>query len=186
MNLSVLIDAQYVDFVAGDMRKYYRGQLGRDMPKADLAYWLDCVALDAGVRPGENSINAYFVHDKAVEALEQFVPAHLTDEISGKAFADNLGEFSMQSLPVEDIVSRQQMIADCVQQLAEDKQTDAVVVVAETLDRTSDLLKDAERIMQCSLLPAEGYEQETLVLGYSLLSALGISPEEILNSHQEE
>lgn len=185
MNLSVLIDAQYVDFVAGDMRKYYRKQLGREIPIADLAYWLDCVALDAGVRPGENSINAYFVHDKEVETLEHFAPAHLSHDISGKAFADNLGEFSMQSLPVEDIVSRPQMIADCVQQLAEDKSVDAVVVVAEALDRSSEPLKNAERIMHCALMPAEGYENETLVLGYSLLSALGISPEEILNSHQD-
>lgn len=182
MNLAILVDIQYVDFVVADMRKYYHGQLGRDIPKADLAYWLDCVALDAGLRPGENTIQVYLVHDKTVETLEQFTPAHLTEEIGGKAFADNLGEFAMQSLPVEDIVTRQQMIADCVQTLAEDKATDAVVVVAETLDRTPDALKDAGRIMHCSMTYAEGYEQETLVLGYSLLSALGISPEEILNA----
>lgn len=185
MTLSILIDIQYVDFVAGDMRKYYRKQLGREIPKGNLAYWLDCVALDAGLRPGDNSIQVYFVHDKALEALEQFEPACMKEEIDGKAFADNLGEFSMQSLPVEDIVSRQQMIADCVLTLAEDKATDAVVVVSEELERNNEALKDAQRIMHCSMGYAEGYEQETLVLGYSLLSALGISPEEILNASNE-
>ena len=55
----ILVDADYVDKVAFDLTVNFERMLGRQIPQADMAKWLECVALDGGLRPttdGELSI----------------------------------------------------------------------------------------------------------------------------------
>ena len=48
----ILIDAEYLDRVAFDLTVNFETMLGRRLPKADRARWLDCIALDGGLREG--------------------------------------------------------------------------------------------------------------------------------------
>ena len=45
----ILVDADYVDKVAFNLIVNFERMLGRQIPKADMALWADCVALDGGL-----------------------------------------------------------------------------------------------------------------------------------------
>jgi hypothetical protein len=42
----ILVDADYVDKVAFDLTVNFERMLGRRIQQADIAQWLECVALD--------------------------------------------------------------------------------------------------------------------------------------------
>ena len=95
---TLLVDADYVERVAFDLIVNFERMLGRRIPPAPLADWLDYVALDGGLLPAEgeaqtadNEIRVYFIHRPETVQLQNFTPAHFADEINGKAFADRLG-----------------------------------------------------------------------------------------------
>ena len=48
----IVVDADYVDNVAFNLIVNFERIIGRRIPQADLARWLDCIALDGGVRNG--------------------------------------------------------------------------------------------------------------------------------------
>ena len=72
----IVVDADYVDNVAFNLIVNFERIIGRRIPQADLARWLDCIALDGGVRNGENSLQVVMVHSKAKTQMENFSPAN--------------------------------------------------------------------------------------------------------------
>lgn len=60
----ILVDADYVDKVAFDLTVNFERMIGRRIPKADMAQWLECVALDGGLRPqpSDLSLQTSFIH----------------------------------------------------------------------------------------------------------------------------
>ena len=50
----IIVDADYVDRVAFDLTVNFERMLGRRVPKADMARWVECVALDGGLREGDH------------------------------------------------------------------------------------------------------------------------------------
>ena len=46
----ILVDGDYVDSVAFNLIINFERMLGRRIPKADMARWIDCIALDGGMR----------------------------------------------------------------------------------------------------------------------------------------
>ena len=57
----MLIDASYLDRVGCDMAEHFSPILNRELPKADLAALLECLALDAGVVLGDNAVQVIFI-----------------------------------------------------------------------------------------------------------------------------
>ncbi|MCQ2266631.1 MAG: hypothetical protein MJZ40_02850 [Bacteroidaceae bacterium] len=174
--LLILVDTEYVQDVVSDMQRHFGQQLGYPIPAADLAYWLDCVALDAGLRPGANSIQVGFVHPKSSSTLQGFVPSSYAEELDGKAFSDNLGEFALQSLPVEDIVSKDQFLLDCVEELSREKDAPAIIVVAPSISTEAPhtlctMQPDTQHVSENGMAPIQ--------LGFSLLAALGITHDQL-------
>ena len=111
----IVVDADYVDNVAFNLIVNFERIIGRRIPQADLARWLDCIALDGGVRNGENSLQVVMIHSKAKNQMENFTPANFADELNGKAFKDNLGEFAIGTYPVEDLVNATDFFLDVMQ-----------------------------------------------------------------------
>ena len=107
----IIADADFVDKVAFDLIVNFERMLMRRVPKADLARWIDCIALDGGIREGENEVQVVLIHNKENTELENFTPAHYKEELDGKAFKDHLGEFSINTYPVEELVSKADFIA---------------------------------------------------------------------------
>lgn len=184
----IIADADYLDRVAFNLIVNFERMIGRRIPKADIAHWIDCIALDGGMKPGDNATQVLFIHDKGVRALENFTPSDYKEELNGKAFSDNLGEFTMTSLDVEDIVSKAQFMVDVAGAACAAKETQRIMIVpdaddGETYARLRGALQhvddDNKLITMFAMQPMPGGNFRQEILGYSLMSALGIRSDEI-------
>lgn len=183
----VIVDADYVDRVAFDLIVNFERMIGRRIPKADLAKWIDCVALDGGLREGEHDTQVVLIHDKKQAALDNFVPASYDDELNGKAFKDHLGEFTVSSFPVEDITTATDFFLDTVAMVCAQKEVKRVMIIPDAENRalyadlrhTLQRVDDEKRITVFAMQPKEGGNFRQEILGYSLMNALGIRAEEL-------
>lgn len=184
----IVVDADYVDNVAFNLIVNFERIIGRRIPQADLARWLDCIALDGGVRNGENSLQVVMVHGKTKTQMENFTPANFANELNGKAFKDNLGEFAIGTYAVEDLVNATDFFLDVVQTVCAQPEVKRVMVVPnaenaelyEALRRQMHRLDDDTKrvtVFAMQPLPSGNFRQE--ILGYSLMNALGIRSDEI-------
>ena len=183
----VIVDADYVDRVAFDLIVNFERMIGRRIPKADLAKWIDCVALDGGLREGEHDTQVVLIHDKKQAALDNFVPASYDDELNGKAFKDHLGEFTVSSFPVEDITTATDFFLDTVAMVCAQKEVKRVMIIPDAENRalyadlrhTLQRVDDEKRITVFAMQPMEGGNFRQEILGYSLMNALGIRADEL-------
>ena len=183
----VIVDADYVDRVAFDLIVNFERMIGRRIHKADLAKWIDCVALDGGLREGEHDTQVVLIHDKKQAALDNFVPASYDEELNGKAFKDHLGEFTVSSFPVEDITTATDFFLDTVAMVCAQKEVKRVMIIPDAENRalyadlrhTLQRVDDEKRITVFAMQPMEGGNFRQEILGYSLMNALGIRAEEL-------
>ena len=196
----ILADADYVDKVAFNLIVNFERMLGRRIPKADLAKWVDCVALDGGIRPlsptdgspqsGEQTPETLVVlaHRKDKAQMENFVPGDYAAELDGKAFKDSLGEFIISAVTIEPIADGEDYLTEALRLVTVQKEVKRVMVipnaedpyiynkVREALNRVDD---DEKRITVFAMEPQAGGNFRQEILGYSLMAALGISADEI-------
>lgn len=180
----ILVDADYAGRVAFDLIVNFERMLGRRIPPADLAHWLDCLALDGGLRPGANAVQVVFVHDKQTTKFPNFSPDDFATDLDAKAFKDNLGEFTLHSVAVEDIVSRADFFTQVLTQILTADTVERLMVVADMDDYGDSVCRVLAQssgkfitLFGMQPLTGRGFMQE--ILGYSLMSALGISGEEL-------
>lgn len=189
----IIVDAEYVDNVAFNLIVNFERMIGRRIPQADLAQWLDCIALDGGLRPKEGTeaddrqTSVIFVHKKNATAMQNFKPGNYADNLNGKAFRDSLGEFTLMSFPVEEVITTNDFILDIVKTAANHKDVRRVMVVSncdngEMPDLLRQALRDVDdekRITVFAMQPICGGNFRQEILGYSLMSALGIKASEL-------
>lgn len=182
----IVVDADYVDKVAFDLIVNFERMLGRRIPQADLARWIDCVALDGGLREGENSTHVILIHDKEQTGLKNFVPSDYEKDLHAKAFKDGLGEFSISALPVEPITTKADFFLETLQFLGAQKGVKRMMVVPDAehiynkVKQAISKFDDGDKqvtVFTMQPMPGGAFRQE--ILGYSLMSALGIRSEEI-------
>ena len=184
----ILIDADYVDKVAFNLIVNFERMIGRRIPQADMAKWIDCVALDGGIREGAHETLVVLIHQKDKTKLENFIPSDYEKDLHGKAFKDHLGEFSLVAYPIEDIAGSEVYFADALQLITAQKEVKRIMVipnaedpyiynkVRETLNRLDD---DDKHITVFAMQPMPGGNFRQEILGYSLMAALGINSDEI-------
>lgn len=184
----ILVDADYVDKVAFSLIVNFERMIGRRIPQADFAKWIDCIALDGGIREGEHETQVVLIHQKDKAQMENFTPGHYTEELNGKAFKDHLGEFVINAYPLEEIAGGEDYLADALQMVAVQKEVKRIMVipnaedapiynkVRETLNHLDD---DDKRITVFAMQPMPGGNFRQEILGYSLMAALGIRADEI-------
>ena len=180
----VLVDADYLDTLALDLIENFGRMLNRRIPSADLCYWLDCVLLDGGLRPGKNEVQVHFLHSKEKDTLQYFQPSRFADDINGLSFDDNLGHISLFAFPVEEVVNADEFFLQSLTMLADVKEVERLMVVGDMRaygQAVKDICSQTDG-KQITLFPMEpqtgqGFSQE--ILGYSLMSALGISSDEL-------
>ncbi|MCX4294469.1 MAG: hypothetical protein OSJ56_10475 [Prevotella sp.] len=184
----ILADGDYVDKVAFDLTVNFERMIGRRIPKADTARWIDCVALDGGLREGDNKTQVIIIHDKSRGAMENFVPGVYADELDGKAFSDNLGEFLISSLPVEnDVTTAEDMFIEALEVICNNKNVKRIMVIPDAekiygkVRETLRLYLDDEnkRATVFAMQPMQGGNFRQEILGYSLMQALGIKSSEL-------
>ena len=183
----IIADADYVDSVAFDLIVNFERMIGRRIPAADLARWIDCVALDGGIREGEHQNQVVLIHRKDRKGMENFMPSDYESDLNGKAFKDHLGEFMLSSLPIEEIVDETDFLMEIVQAACEQPNVKRVMIVPNfekdgLYDRMRHVLQqvdDDKRITVFAMQPLSGGNFRQEILGYSLMNALGIKSEEI-------
>ena len=182
----ILADADYIDKVAFDLSVNFERMLGRRIPPADMARWIDCIALDGGIREGENEVQVILVHEGTTSTLDNFSPSSLTDDLDGKAFKDHLGEFCISAIAVEqEMVDKEHLFCDSLMHVCSQPEVKRVMVIpnAETyydgVRRTLKDIDDEKRVTVFAMQPMPGGNFRQEILGYSLLNALGIKAEEI-------
>lgn len=184
----ILVDADYVNKVAFDLIVNFERMLGRRIPQADMATWLECVALDGGLKPysgGEESearVQVVLLHKKT--QMDNFAPGQFT-ELDGKAFSGQLGEFLISCVPVEDLTTMDDLFVDSLQILANAAEVKRLIAIPDAehiYNKVRDTLRhadDEKRITVLAMQPMEGGNFRQEILGYSLMAALGIRSEEI-------
>ena len=182
----ILADADYIDRVAFNLIVNFERMLGRRIPQADIARWIDCVALDGGIREGEHETQVVLIHQKGKQGLENFVPSAY-HELDGKAFKDHLGEFAINAYPIEQIAG-EDFFTEVLSLVTAQKEVKRVMVipnleentiynkVRETLRQVDD---EEKRVTLFAMQPLTGGNYRQEILGYSLMAALGIRAEEI-------
>ena len=184
----ILVDADYVDKVAFDLIVNFERMLGRRIPQGDMARWLECVALDGGLRPQtsdtihQTSIQVVLLHKQA--QMQNFQPGVFAD-LDGKAFIGPLGEFMVSCVQVEEMVTMDDLFIDSMQVISNAAEVRRLIVVpnAEQLyNKVREGLRhadDEKRITVLAMQPMEGGNFRQEILGYSLMVALGIKGEEL-------
>lgn len=185
----ILVDADYVDKVAFNLIVNFERMLERQIPKADMARWLECVALDGGLRPDDAaSTQVVLIHTGQKEQMDNFTPGHLRNELDGKAFTGQLGEFAINAYPIEEIADGDSFFVEALRLMTARKEVRRVMVipnaeddyiynkVRESLRQVDD---DGKRITVFAMQPMPGGNFRQEILGYSLLAALGINADEI-------
>lgn len=183
----IIADADYVDSVTFDLIVNFERMIGRRIPVADLARWIDCVALDGGIREGEHQTQVVLIHRKDRKGMENFMPSDYESDLNGKAFKDHLGEFMLSSLPIEEIVDETDFLMEIVQAACKLPNVKRVMIVPNfekdgLYDRMRHVLQqvdDDKRITVFAMQPLPGGNFRQEILGYSLMNALGIKSEEI-------
>jgi hypothetical protein len=198
----ILVDGDYVDKVAFDLTVNFERMIGRRIPQADMARWLECVALDGGLRPmdhGDGSadpsskvdcdhqnrpqvIQVVLLHKQS--KMDNFAPGSYA-ELDGKAFTGRLGEFLLSCVPVEDLTTMDDLFVDSMQVIANAAEVKRLIVVpnAEHIyNKVRDGLRHADpdkHVTVLAMQPMEGGNFRQEILGYSLMAALGIRSDEL-------
>lgn len=190
----IIADGDYIDNVAFNLIVNFERMLGRRIPKADMARWIDCIALDGGLRQTEgdkgtkeNETQVILIHSKEKANLDNFMPDSYDEDLNGKAFNDHLGEFIINSYPVEDVVAHDDFFLDIVATVCNHKGVRRVMIIpnAERQDLYDALrhsLRDTDEekhITVFAMQPMAGGNFRQEILGYSLMNALGIKGEEL-------
>lgn len=182
----MLIDASYLNKVGQDISNHFAPVVNRDLPKADLAVLLECMALDAGLSEGKHEIQVIFVYDSRESRMPFCTPSDLKKELHGVAFQSQLGEFSLYAFQTSDMASREELFRESLMLAGVSKDVKHLIAVPDEVEYGNAL---AEAVAEVSGKedfaifgmnpPAYEGKFHFEMLGFPLLQSLGIRAEEL-------
>ena len=182
----ILIDAAYINKVTTDLSQHFGQLIGRELPKADLPIFLECVAMDAAIQPGENVLQVLFVYDKNQTKIDAFNPSDLKKELNDVAFKSQLGEFQLNTFEPSDMADKETFFLESVRLVADAKEVKHLVVVPDEMeygDKLSEIFNKVDGKESIHVLgmnpPAFSDKYHWEMMGYAVLQALGIRSDEI-------
>lgn len=182
----ILIDAVYINKVAADLSRHFSQVIGRELPKADLPIFLECVAMDAAIQPGSHTLQVLFVYEKGCERMDAFNPGNLKKELNDVAFKSRLGEFQLNAFEPSDMADRESFFLESVKLIADAKEVKHLVVIpseTEYGDKLPEIFEKVDGKDSIHVLgmnppsPSKHFQWE--MLGYAILQALGVRSDEI-------
>ena len=182
----ILIDAIYINKVTTDLRQHFGQVIGRELPKADLPIFLECVAMDAAIQPGDHTLQVLFVYEKGWAKMDVFNPGDLKKELNDVAFKSQLGEFQLNAFEPSDMADREAFFLESVKLIADAKEVKHLVVIpseTEYGDKLPEIFEKVDGKESIHVLgmnppaPSKSFQWE--MLGYAVLQALGIRSDEI-------
>ena len=182
----ILIDASYINKVTADLSRHFGQVIGRELPKADLPIFLECVAMDAAIQPGENVLQVLLVYDKENTRMDAFNPGDLKKELNDVAFKSQLGEFQLNTFEPSDMADREAFFIEAVKLVADAKEVKHLVVIpseTEYGDKLPEIFdkvdgKDSIHVLGMNPpAPSDKFRWE--MMGYAVLQALRVRSDEI-------
>lgn len=182
----ILIDASYINKVTADLSRHFGQVIGRELPKADLPIFLECVAMDAAIQPGENVLQVLLVYDKENARMDAFNPGDLKKELNDVAFKSQLGEFQLNTFEPSDMTDREAFFLEALKLVADAKEVKHLVVIpseteyGDKLAEIFDKVDGKESIHVLGMnppVPSDKFRWE--MMGYAVLQALGVRSDEI-------
>ena len=168
------------------MSQHFSQVIGRQLPKADLPIFLECVAMDAAIQPGENTLQVLFVYDKEQPKMDAFNPSDLKKELNDVAFKSQLGEFQLNTFEPSDMADRESFFLEAVKLVADAKEVKHLVVVPSETEYGNQLPEIFEKVDGKESIhvlgmnpPASTKNYHWEMLGYAVLQALGIRSDEL-------
>ena len=181
----MLIDASYINKVGIGLADYFSKQMGRALPKADLPLLLECMAMDAGIQPGDNEVQFFFVSDGHMTGMKFCLPSRLADEIHGNAFRGPVGEFSLYAFQPSGLATVEELFMETLQLIDEAKEVLRIVMVPDedTYGHLAWQYADGmqgDKVVAFGMKPLEtGKRFRFETLGYPLLKSYGIRPDDL-------
>ena len=180
----ILADAGFLDSLTFEMTVYFERILDRRIPKADLARWVDCIALDGGLLPGDNKTQVILLHKAEKTALQNFVPSTFQGDIDGQAFNDSLGEFTLHTATPEGLASMKDFFVQSFELLSHATDVKRIIAAPDMQEYCSTILQAAAKAQEKDVTLLVGnpqgswnFKQEKIA--YSIMTALGIRGEEL-------
>ena len=182
----MLIDASYINKVAADLSGHFSQVIGRELPKADLPLFLECVAMDAGIQSGENVLQVLFVYDKEQRTMSAFNPGDLKKDLNDVAFKGRLGEFQLNAFEPSDMVDKASFFIESVKLIADAKEVKQLIVIPSEAECVGQLFEIFEKVDGKESIHVFGmnppekegkFRWETM--GFAILQALGVRPDEV-------
>lgn len=184
----IIVDADFVDKVAFDLIVNFERMIGRRIPQADMPRWTECIALDGGLREGENEVQVVLIHEPGAKGMSNFVPGDF-EQLNGQAFKSHLGEFVFSAITIEELTNKEQLFADTIQLFANQKEVKRLMIIPgdniyNKVRETAKKIDDDKRTTVFSMQPMAGGNFRQEILGYSLMAAMGIRGDEIKPDYQ--
>ena len=183
----MLVDADWLDKFVFEVTVNFERMLERAMPKVALDRWVDYLSLDGGVRPGNNKIQVILLYNSENETLKNCTPQSLSEELNGKAFRDNLGEFVFSTVPVESaLVTKAELFVQSMIALYSEDSIKRLMLVPN-MEEYGSIVRDNLKEIDCrkkeitvfATNPQQGLRCPQEILTYSIMAALGISGDEL-------
>ncbi|NLZ72897.1 MAG: hypothetical protein GX905_03645, partial [Bacteroidales bacterium] len=130
-NTVFLFDSAFYNFIVADIKRYFESSLNREFSSIDLADLITYLALDMGIQVGDNTIQLLWVFDKNTPELYFTQPSDLMQDLDGKAFQNELGEFLMASVSTENLVPIGELYAEILQMALESEEVQKIALVAD-------------------------------------------------------
>lgn len=181
----MLIDASFLGFVIGDMKRHFERMLGRELKEIMLQDLFTYMALDAGVQLGAGRIQVFLIYDEANTVLPFCSPSDLKKELDNTAFDCQLGKFEFNSFQPASLASLEDLYLESLRLLAASADVKRLLVISfnelygEKVLKILDTAKEKEITQLRMNEPERPVAFHWDILAYPIMQAMGIRGDEL-------
>jgi hypothetical protein len=183
----LIIDTFILNALIQGIKKIYDEKLTRELGKIDIANLLDYLALDMGLRPGNNEIMVFFVSDEESSKIYHCVNSDIDKELDQMTFTDKIGTFNMFSAPTKGLVGRKDLFNNILDIVLNSKDVKRLAVFPQTdengyeseIEFKLESKKDID-IIEFNVIEASAANIKKITPIYAIMLALGIQDDEVI------
>ncbi len=181
----ILIDVAYLNFLIGDIKRYFEQKLERTLQDLDLASFVEYLALDFGYEVGNNETQVLLVYDDSSPNICFCQPSDIKKDLDGKAFASQLGEFMFAGVPCENIVGRDELLLDLTKIVLNSDDVKRFILIGSDASYDNRLIEelngaDDKQVLQYRMDEStEKIEYRWELIVFPIMQAVGIREDEL-------
>lgn len=182
-----IFDSAFYNFIVTDIKKHFESVLDRQFNPIELSDFITYLALDLGMTESNQVSQVIWLHDKETSKLMFSQPNNFKNDLDGKAFRNEIGEFLMASVSTENLVPLDQLFLEVLQMTLESDVVKRIALIGDYNSYGKEIfnLLDAETLKKKEVVlfnmgdvnMKEGVRGE--ILAYPLMQALGIRADDL-------